>query len=1809
MAWLLFITCVLLGCPELLRGEASGPGSCDVSLRELLHAFDSSPPPQCGEDGSFLPVQCKFINMTDRTELDLLYSFNSFPEAFETFSSFRKFFPLVSSYCFCSDSRSRELQNTGVELLLSDMYDTAFSGLSSGRSFSQSNIYRVLQRRMLGVRLALTGRFRCPSACEEERRAAMEAGAIFVPSCEAGGSFSPRQCQQGGRCWCVDPAGRELPGTLVCGSGSADCPSQRRLALSRLFSGSDGPVSEASSGSPASCLSLLRPLRDLLPEGADPTSFLSQLTEVLHGLFPSVGGALEALSRSSPGRLQENLFGGKFLKNAAAFNFSGVVAGPGPGLQRNQDLVRSVSRALEDPSFLSALQQTLKDLSRPASASLEQVLTPLLRSCSDEEEDAAAIFVPRCTPSGGFQEVQCRGSVCWCVDSEGQEVVGSRTVGRPSRCPSRCERALTSAIEKKSNMAAGAELHLPVCSEDGDFLPLQCIGSRCFCVDADGKPTTEPTAGAVTCPERRSLKSSAGRCSEALADVVAFTRELKSIIALSNSSHIPLGYGFLLAEGLSLTPEELQISQSEEELQISDRLLRGTKAALRLAAFSTVKMLTPPYRRSYMMFMPQCDADGSWKLVQCSYSTGQCWCVDEDGDYIPGSLSSRSTKLPNCPTRCQRAEARFLLSDWTKGSDVSTTSPYRPQCEQDGRFSVLQKGGAAGWCVNPRTGEMIQTATRSATGQLTCPSWCQLQGLQCRPDGSFAPLQCDVTSCWCVSEDGQEVYGTRTARQTGRTPSCDRPLCPAPSITHGALVCRPEAGGRQSCDLVCNRGYQNSLPVSNFLCETESGQWGGDNTPMGGACQTSQPLQTVWSSQRWLLPSSCSQISSLQPLLFSLMTSRGLCSAQFSSSGRSASLCDDSSVSLRCDGGDSLRLTLRWSAALSDLPTSDLPDLHDVALFLNESRLLEDVQDLLGNLRSALTSEPKLVSVTTPSFGCSRGFRLNDDGEGCVVCPAGSFSQEGACLLCPKGTYQGEGGRDFCNRCPRGSSPSGASSVNQCETDCQGRGLRCSQQGDFLPAQPNVLSNTWSCFSSEGAELEWTTSEQPLTDNECSVLSRFQAVPGSDLILGAENTEVLQALTSDLRTCVQACAAEPSCHHVALFSRQCELYSTHTLNTDCSSSQPTSGFLGNPQAELFDQLTCSVRVRGGASDLLAVRKKGAEFSSQRTQQQSFVRTTMTRVVSGVFRTQVFSSRQTSLSDAHRFCQDGCSRDACCDGFVLNQNLVNGGSLLCGWLRAPSVLMCDEQDWDVIGQGPANRSCGAVLSRAAKPSNLVLDFGGEKFTFAESALTPDSKNKDSIFSFHAIYLSTDAAAGSGSGSGSGSCSVSEMVAPPAASVQMKFESLSVSDVLVDPQRKPPTLSFWLNKKNYDSQQALLWCLTRCDEEERCSIADLRDAESAGFFSCSLFPDTGVCGAYDSVTKRSCRPVLDRAPNAAYRKKVDLSGAVKIFYEQVSFQKLLSSSIRSWITVTENTKLFEGFTACERRCDEDPCCRGFGFVRYSRTSEVVCLPLTSFGVQTCSEDNMSTWRTQDCKTNEVDTKPEPFGWYQKPVNQWTSSPDLCPPFSLPDVDVSMEQWRRLSDSAVLVDPTLTTYDVIHVSRDIAADQNRTRDWCLKACQEAESCVAVTLRKTESATRCVLYPDTMVCGLSSTPSSSSPASSCRLVLKEPASQVYLRTERLPTATSISIPSHGYLQGAAVETTIGSEKKMVVQFLGVPYARPPIGSLRFEAAQPADWTGTWEANKPRLVSLMFWDELNFFIRLMEENPSCPVLSRPVPS
>ena len=47
-------------------------------------------------------------------------------------------------------------------------------------------------------------------------------------------------------------------------------------------------------------------------------------------------------------------------------------------------------------------------------------------------------------------------------------------------------------------------------------------------------------------------------------------------------------------------------------------------------------------------FIPQCEEDGSYSPIQCWWSTGYCWCVDEDGIEIPETAIASWDGVPNC---------------------------------------------------------------------------------------------------------------------------------------------------------------------------------------------------------------------------------------------------------------------------------------------------------------------------------------------------------------------------------------------------------------------------------------------------------------------------------------------------------------------------------------------------------------------------------------------------------------------------------------------------------------------------------------------------------------------------------------------------------------------------------------------------------------------------------------------------------------------------------------------------------------------------------------------------------------------------------------------------------------------------------------------------------------------------------------------------------------------------------------------------------------------------------------------------------
>ena len=44
-------------------------------------------------------------------------------------------------------------------------------------------------------------------------------------------------------------------------------------------------------------------------------------------------------------------------------------------------------------------------------------------------------------------------------------------------------------------------------------------------------------------------------------------------------------------------------------------------------------------------YVPLCEADGSYKQIQCKSETGECWCVDKEGHEKP---DSRTMGKPYC---------------------------------------------------------------------------------------------------------------------------------------------------------------------------------------------------------------------------------------------------------------------------------------------------------------------------------------------------------------------------------------------------------------------------------------------------------------------------------------------------------------------------------------------------------------------------------------------------------------------------------------------------------------------------------------------------------------------------------------------------------------------------------------------------------------------------------------------------------------------------------------------------------------------------------------------------------------------------------------------------------------------------------------------------------------------------------------------------------------------------------------------------------------------------------------------------------
>ncbi|NXC46593.1 THYG protein, partial [Penelope pileata] len=2101
------------------------PGTCEIRDRRILHGVGEKSPPQCSADGEFLPVQCKFVNTTDMMVFDLVHNYNRLPEAFQTFSSFRETFPEVSGYCYCTDSLGRELADTGLELLLDEVYDTIFSALEPARTFTETGVYRILQRRFLGVQLATSGRFRCPSKCEVERHAAQRYQHAYVPSCEADGGYAAVQCQQGEQCWCVDTKGQEVQGTKrrgqppACGEEQM-CISERQRALSRIFYGPAGYFSQpdlfsTSDVQPEKRAGFSRPcppsfkelfLDSGLSSSVTQSPYASQipglestLSEAIAGMFPSRELAQVALQfTANPKRFQENLFGGKFLKNMIQFNFTGAlgtsgkysigqfftqedVTGRDSGqgllesaeafslevskgsavlsqalvgsfgrtvtLQDNQNMVKFLSSVLELPEFFTFLQQVIS-VPKSVAEDLGEVVKLALGSkdCGDEPRD---LFVPTCTKEGRYEEVQCYAGECWCLDTSGKEVPGSRVQGERPRCPTECEKQRRNLQNLKQTLPAGSDLFIPSCTEDGDFLPLQCYGTNCFCVDLNGKtiprirgntgnPMQCPTACQVTAgqeflktlklllsdpsalpqlsdvylpqcgadgtwrqvqcsgpPEQafewyerwitennggktlpvadllniiigyknasskgfsdfikalyetghqnifpaftsyssfadlppevlegnvtyasenilldpytfwqllneqltyypgpytdfsaplshfelrdcwcvnsngeelqgtkaevNQVPTCPGNCEGVKREAMKFVEEAEQLIQASNTSHFPFGESFLIARGIQLTDNDLLRSAPpyESEVMVSEKLLSGGDYALQLAARSVLHFYWQSHftlkgsageaaQLGFHPYIPQCDGLGNWEPTQCYESTGHCWCVDERGQYVMDSLVSRSAELPKCQTSCQRSRANALISSWKQSGtklDTSAADLFVPYCLETGEYAVLQRSYADILCVDPVSGEVFQRGSKDSDGNPVCPSFCNMlesktssrevgKGYipKCEEDsGIFSPVQCsqDEESCWCVFDNGEEVPGTRVR---GQKPACESPQCALPfgasSILNGAVFCDKVSGqtlGVQQCRLVCRRGFRSAASNTLFQCEVQQREW-LSAAPLYHACQKLQLFQAIQAQIHFqlLLPpqKTCSSdysglLQAFQIFILDELKARGFCHLPVNAFGNtgSVSVCDDSSVYVECLNVDRLGVNVTWRAQLENIPAASLPDLHDIenaivgenliGAFIKEIEdgrflLYLDSKQFPADSFTDFPQDEEFDLSPSVQLGCRSGFQRTSspgksipNAQGCVVCPAGTNFQNGECIPCPLGYYQYQAGRSSCIKCPVGktTNSSGAFSPDHCITYCQGneQGLQCDEDGQYKPSQQDPDTKKTFCVDNFGAALGWTETDDLLTDNQCLMLRKFERVSTSTFVYESNEAQILksQSFGRDLQSptfqCISDCETEEACGFLTVTPAGtevlCELYSAAEVNFNCTTSGLVQGILGSPAATSIGRLSCLLYIRNPEGDAVMVYlKKAQEFNSSGL--KSFERTSFQNVLSGVYRSMTFSATSTSPRDVQLFCRQTCNRDSCCDGFILSQIALDGGTILCSLMTSPDVLICNENGWSTKQTSVIDGICKG-LSYDETENIFSFTLGGQMFS-GTSVLAKEAERNFTTFQQVYLWRGSDMVTRPKTSACNATALKMEDDTTLSDSTKDLFYLMDNSQVLSNPNHFIPYQQYWVFRQKYSAEEAMLWCLTRCaQEDEYCQMADLRNTTDT-YFVCTLYPEAQICdGSIDQILE-NCRTVLPWQPQALYRKIVTLKSTVKSFYTHVPFRKITGISVRN-VTDMSRKAVSDGFFECERWCDADPCCTGFGFFNDTQLSggKIMCVTLNSLGIQTCAEESRSAWQISNCSLPDTEVRIHPFGWYQKPADLTNAVPNLCPPVSLPFRTESeyLDLWQPLNASSVLMDSTISNFEAVHVSRDISDDFSTARDYCLSACSKNQTCTVVTLEVQASAIRCLFYPDTQICshGLQSR--------SCQVLLKEPATYIYRRQDLFapisePDLTpSVYIPSHGDLIGKSQAVRIGSEWKNISQFLGIPYAAPPLAERRFTPPDPFAWVETWNATVAR--------------------------------
>ncbi|XP_017292795.1 nidogen-2 isoform X3 [Kryptolebias marmoratus] len=629
------------------------------------------------------------------------------------------------------------------------------------------------------------------SQCEQHRDSLQSGGpdgrpsvGAYIPQCDSDGLYRPQQCHSStGHCWCVDSRGQERPGTRTSpGAPRADCSrtDEPERPKTRCEHHRDSVQTTSPDGLPL--------LGAYVPQCDEHGQYQSQQCHGSTGYCWCVDsrGQERPGTRTSPGAPRADCSRTaepERQKTQCEHHRDSVQTTSPDGLPLVGAYVPQCdgegqytplqchgstgycwcvdSRGQEKPGTRTPSRTPPVDCDKPDRPKTQcEHHRDSVQITGTDGLSLLGAYVPQCDEHGQYQPQQCHRATgyCWCVDSRGQEIPGTRTPpgsaskdcsteDEPERPKTQCEHHRDSVQTTSPDGLPLVGAYVPQCDEHGQYQSQQCHGSTgyCWCVDSRGQERpgtrTPPGSASKDCSTEDEPERPKTQC-EHHRDSVQTTSP----------------------DGLSL-----------------------------LGAY-----------------VPQCDEHGQYQSQQCHGSTGHCWCVDSRGQERPGTRTSPGAPRVDC-SRTDEPERPKTRCEHHRDS-VQTTSPdglpllgaYVPQCDEHGQYQSQQCHGSTGycWCVDSRGQERPGTRTSPGSAskdcstedeperpktqcehhrdsvQTTSPDGLPLVGAyvpQCDEHGQYQSQQCHSSTghCWCVDSRGQERPGTRTSPGAPRA-DCSR---------------------------------------------------------------------------------------------------------------------------------------------------------------------------------------------------------------------------------------------------------------------------------------------------------------------------------------------------------------------------------------------------------------------------------------------------------------------------------------------------------------------------------------------------------------------------------------------------------------------------------------------------------------------------------------------------------------------------------------------------------------------------------------------------------------------------------------------------------------------------------------------------------------------------------------------------------------------------------------------------------------------------------------------------------------------------